>query len=118
MKSSLLLLPLLLLSLTACNSGGGGGGSTKSEEEDNNPVSIDLDDALDGQYLAVFEALNPQITSKITGAFTFARYKEDDELVGDVRITNAGPKLIHAQNVRVGRRCPVATDDINGDGII
>lgn len=119
MKSLLLLLPILLFSLSACNGGGGGGGSTKkAQEEDNNPVTIDLDDSLEGQYLAVFETLNPQITSKITGAFTFARYKDEDELVGDVRITNAGPKLIHAQNVRVGRRCPDAKDDTNGDGII
>lgn len=119
MKSSIIIFPILMLSLAACNgSRGGGGESPKTQVEDTNPVTIDLEDSLDGQYLAVFSTLNPQITSRITGAFTFARYKEDDELVGDVRITNAGPKLIHAQNVRVGRRCPDARDDTNGDGII
>lgn len=117
MKSLLLLLSLTLL-LTSCGGSGGGGGSKKTAEEDTSPVNIDIDGNLDGQYLAVFEPLNHQITGKITGAFTFARDKVEDELVGDVRITNAGPKLIHAQYVRAGKRCPDAKDDTNGDGII
>lgn len=81
-------------------------------------IGIDIDASIDGQYLAVFETLNPQLTSRITGAFTFSREKEIDELVGDVRITNAGIKVIHAQNVRQGRRCPTMDDDTNHDGII
>ena len=81
-------------------------------------IGIDIDDAIEGQYLAVFETLNPQLTSRITGAFTFSREKEFDELVGDVRITNAGTEVIHAQNVRQGRRCPTINDDQNHDGII
>lgn len=81
-------------------------------------IGIDIDDAIEGQYLAVFETLNPQITSRITGAFTFSREKDLDEMVGDVRITNAGIKVIHAQNVRLGRRCPTMDDDQNNDGII
>ena len=81
-------------------------------------ISVDIDDVVEGQYLAVFDTLNPQITSRITGAFTFSREKELDEMVGDVRITNAGIKVIHAQNVRQGRRCPTMNDDMNQDGII
>lgn len=81
-------------------------------------IRIDIDDGIEGQYLAVFETLNPQITSRISGAFTFSREKELDEMVGDVRITNAGVKVIHAQNVRQGRRCPTMDDDQNHDGII
>lgn len=111
-----------LLLATACGGGGGGGSAKKvpNRQEQQTPVVIDLDiDAsIDGQYLAIFETVNPQITSKITGAFTFSREKDVDEVVGDVRITNAGPALLHAQNIRIGTRCPVATDDTNGDGII
>lgn len=118
--STLVLSSLLLLA--ACGGGGGGGGSKKTPNQQQNqtPVVIDLDiDAsIDGQYLAVFETVNPQITSKITGAFTFSREKDIDEVVGDVRITNAGPGLLHSQNVRLGTRCPTANDDTNADGII
>ena len=123
MKYTSTLFILTLLLATACGGGGGPGGGAKktpNRQEQQTPVVIDLDiDAgIDGQYLAVFDTINPQITSKITGAFTFSREKETDEVVGDVRITNAGPALLHAQNVRLGTRCPVATDDTNADGII
>lgn len=119
MKKSLLLLPLLV-SLSACNSGGGGSSSKRGphETDENNPVVIDIDAEIDGAYLAVFTTLNPQITSKITGAATFARDKETDEVIGDVRINSAGPKLIHAQYIRTGKRCPIMDDDINADGVI
>lgn len=120
-------LPLLLSSLllaTACGGGGGGGGGATQQipnrQENQTPIviDIDIDAAIDGQYLAIFETINPQITSKITGAFTFSREKDVDEVVGDVRITNAGPAILHAQNVRLGTRCPTANDDTNADGII
>lgn len=118
-QASTLILSTLLLA-TACGGSGGGGGSKSNKQQQETPIVVDLDiDAsIDGQYLAVFETLNPQITSKITGGFTFSREKETDEVVGDVRITNAGPSLIHAQNVRLGTRCPTAADDTNADGII
>jgi hypothetical protein len=108
---------IVLFLITAC---GKGVGSQNKQGEPLKPrvYNWDLDQVVDGQYLAVFETLNPQITSKITGAFTFARDSAIDELVGDVRLTNAGPQLIHAQNVRVGRRCPTLDDDTNHDGII
>ena len=118
--TSALIISSLLLA-TACGGGGGGGvKKTPTRQEQQTPVVIDLDidAAIDGQYLAIFETVNPQITSKITGAFTFSREKDIDEVVGDVRITNAGPALLHAQTVRLGTRCPIATDDTNGDGII
>ena len=35
-------------------------------------MKLDIDSLIEGQYLAVFETLNPQITSKISGAFTFS----------------------------------------------
>ena len=107
------MLPLIIL-FVSCN-------ATKS----NRPVKshltqiqVSIDAAIEGQYLAVFETLNPQITSKVTGAFTFSVEKLTDEVVGDVRIANAGPDLIHAQSVRVGNRCPTKDDDLNADGII
>jgi hypothetical protein len=115
MMTQFVMMAMVLL-LTSCQ--------PKSEDHKANKrqtvtqIGIDIDDAIEGQYLAVFETLNPQLTSRITGAFTFSREKELDELVGDVRITNAGIKVIHAQNVRQGRRCPTMDDDQNYDGII
>lgn len=82
------------------------------------PIKVSFDAMIEGQYLAVFDTINPQITGKITGAFTFSVEQLVDEVVGDVRLINAGPELIHAQNVRLGNRCPTIDDDLNADGII
>jgi hypothetical protein len=81
-------------------------------------VSVPLDSEIDGQYLATFETLNPELSNKISGAFTFSVEKEFDELVIDVRLTNSGKNIIHAQSIRTGSRCPSLIDDKNGDGII
>ncbi|HXH32691.1 MAG TPA: hypothetical protein VNJ01_17970 [Bacteriovoracaceae bacterium] len=79
---------------------------------------VNIDAAVEGQYLAVFETTNSKLTKKITGAFTFSREKETDEIVGDVRITNAGVDVQHSQSVRAGNRCPGPQDDTNKDGVI
>lgn len=117
MKLNITISLLILFVISGCGAKGPASSAVKLEEAVTVP-EIDIDDSIDGQYLAVFQTLNPQITSKITGAFTFSREKEIDELVGDVRITNAGPDLIHAQSVRVGRQCPTMDNDLNQDGII
>lgn len=116
MKYHLVFLPVVIL-LSACNGGSGGGGAGKNRNTVT-PIKIDIDAHIDGQYQAIFETLNHQITSKVTGAFTFSREIEIDELVADVRIANGGPKLIHSQNIRLGHRCPTMDDDLNHDGII
>lgn len=125
--STLFLCSLFLLS--AC--GGGGGKSSPSAspfapapeaplqpEVAVPPVDLDIDAEVQGSYLAVFKPVNSRTTGKITGAFTFARIKESDELVVDVRLTNAGADLIHSQHVRQGTRCPTLADDTNNDGYI
>lgn len=104
--------------LTGCGAKETSGPSSKTSNESNERLEIDIDANVDGQYLAIFETLNQDITGKITGAFTFSREKETDELIGDVRLNNAGPKVIHAQNVRLGSHCPTMADDLNSDGII
>ena len=118
---------ILFLILTACGQAPQGSRKQEAqvyikpnEQEHLGPQELvrDLDQAVQGQYLAVFETLNPELTSKITGAFTFSRETVIDEIVGDVRITNAGANLNHAQNVRYGRRCPTLDDDLNQDGIL
>lgn len=117
-----------LLTITAC------GGKSKSSsangpQDETQPqtpdvpeieedISEQLDALIEGQHLAVFETLNLAVSKKLTGAFTFSREKGTDEMVGDVRLTNAGPGLLHAQYVRVGSRCPSIQDDTNQDGII
>lgn len=125
-KSSPFILSALFL-LIACNAekSGGKGKPAPQEREERKPVvidevdvDIDIDANIEGQYLAIFEEVNPQITSKITGAFTFSREKETDELIADVRLTNTGREIIHAQYVRLGYRCPDINDDLNGDSVI
>lgn len=126
MKSSFLLIIILLTLISACGGGKSSSGAPTAQQQttpvviptEANPDSIDIDATIDGQYLAVFETVNPIVTGKITGAFTFSRDTEIDELVGDVRITNAGPGVLHAQNLRVGGRCPTLQDDTNADGYI
>ena len=81
-------------------------------------IAVPLDSEIEGQYLAVFEILNPELSNKISGAFTFSLEKEFDELVMDVRLTNSGKNIIHAQSIRTGSHCPSLKDDINLDGII
>jgi hypothetical protein len=113
---------IILLLLMSCGRGAGGSGKSSNQSpattESDLEIGLDIDAEIDGQYLAVFETLNPIITYKLTGAFTFSRDKLEDELVGDVRLTNAGAGVIHAQNVRTGTRCPTLDDDLNQDGII
>ena len=79
---------------------------------------VDIDASVDGQYLGVFKMINPNLTTKITGAFTFSREKSEDELVADIRLNNGGPQVIHSQSIRLGGRCPDLGDDLNLDGII
>jgi len=83
-----------------------------------NAINIDIDKHIDGQYLAIFETVNQEVTGKITGAFTFSRDTFEDELIADVRLTNSGSELIHSQNIRLGTRCPTREDDLNLDGVI
>lgn len=115
------LMSLILLSACGGSKSGGASGASKPNSETTPVVvddGIDIDASIDGQYLAVFEGTNATVTGRITGAFTFSRDKELDEVVGDVRITNAGASLLHAQHVRLGTRCPTPSDDTNGDGLI
>jgi hypothetical protein len=81
-------------------------------------IAVPLDSEIEGQYLAVFENINPELSTKISGAFTFSVEKEFDELVMDVRLTNSGKSIIHAQSIRTGNRCPSVSDDLNRDSII
>lgn len=110
----------LLLILTSC-----GGQGKESRHALNGkfkdqlspiPLSIDVDATISGQYLAVLKGVNENITGKLRGAFTFSR--EDDLLVNDMRFAGGAPKLIYAQHLRTGTRCPDLRDDSNGDGII
>ena len=113
---------LLLFFVILFNFGCGKATHSKNEHVKLSPivtnVEVDIDASVDGQYLGVFKMINPNLTSKITGAFTFSREKSEDELVADVRLTNAGPQVIHSQSIRLGGRCPDLDDDLNFDGII
>ena len=112
-----ILLIIMVMSFLSCGKNSQKQGTNKLHRN-NIQEHLDLNGGVDGQYLAVFETVNPDISGKITGAFTFSRDKEFDEVVADVRLTNGGAKVIHTQNVRSGSRCPDAKDDLNQDGII
>ena len=123
MKKTPLVLISALAVLSACGGSKSGSSKLKATVPETAPVvvvapDLDIDAGLEGQYLAVFNTINLKVTGKLTGAFTFSREKEVDELVGDVRLTNAGPNLLHSQYVRLGSRCPIPEDDTNKDGHI
>lgn len=110
---------LLAAFLVAC----GKSDSSKSPElpqnqEENQPtVSIVLDGSnIQGTYIAKFGTLNPQVNGTIPGSATLKR--EEEKLFVYVRIFAGGPNVWHQQNMYVGNRCPIPSDDTNGDGFI
>lgn len=88
---------------------------TNLTQEEERPQPGELEE-IDGTYLAVLVPLNVLVAGQVKGAFTLSR--EQDELVGDVRLTGGGPSLLHAQNVHIGSTCPIQKDDTNNDGFI
>jgi hypothetical protein len=88
----------------------------QQQKEELHTRELDLDADIDGQYLAKLIPLNESLAGKISGAFTFSR--EDDEIVGDVRLVGGAPHHIYSQYVRIGNRCPGLEDDLNNDGFI
>jgi hypothetical protein len=71
---------------------------------------------ISGQYLAVFKAVNPLLNEKVKGAMTFS--KEGNEIIADVRLAKAFPKMVFAQALREGTECPEMSSDRNGDGLV
>lgn len=108
---------MLMVSLVAC----GKNNHTlnpKPPEKRPLPVKVDLEAELEGAYLAVLGAVNPSLTPRLNGAFTFYRDTKTDELIADVSLNHSGANVVHAQHVRKGYRCPMPTDDRNQDGVI
>ena len=92
-------------------------GKSKSGSAVQRDAYPDTDEsAIDGQYRATFETLNPHINGTIPGSLTLDR--KDDRLITFVRLFAGGPRAWHQQGVYMGRRCPTMGDDKNGDGII
>ncbi len=79
MKKQIITLTLPLFLLASCGQSSSGAGIHRPDTGIN-PVQIDIDEKIDGQYLAVFETVNLSLTGKITGAFTFSRDKFEDEM--------------------------------------
>lgn len=67
-------------------------------------------------YLAQFKTLNQQINGKIAGSVSL--WIKEDKLVAYTRFFAGHPGVVHRQNVYLGKRCPEARDDINGDGYL
>lgn len=112
MKTLFLILSMSMIS--AC---------TEYKSKNLNPVphkedGLPLVDTLQGQYLAPLSPMNEQVAGNVSGGFTFSH--EGDELVADLRFAG-GPgtaKIIHAQSIHAGNRCPTMEDDLNLDGFI
>lgn len=109
---------LSLFTFTSCGGGGGLGTDMPAKPRMVPRENTSRDSLVSGQYLAVFKPLNEATAGRISGAFTFSRDIENDEMVGDVRLAGGAPEIIHSQSVREGRRCPDIQDDLNQDGFI
>jgi hypothetical protein len=87
-------------------------------ERQRDQIEIDLNANVEGEYLAILHPVNEIVTGQITGAFTFSRDIEFNEVITDVRLNNSGYRVIHTQSVKLAQRCPDFRDDANHDGII
>ncbi len=99
-----------LLALASCGGGGGGGSPSSVEQKQQDSIESDLN----GQYKAVFTAMNTSVAGVVSGSANFSR--EDNQLTVNVRFSGLQPNLLHTQYVHVGNECP--TNDENADGFI
>jgi len=69
-----------------------------------------------GQYLGILKNLQPQLNPYLRGAGTISI--DGDELITDVSLSGGEKKLLYAQQIRKGIRCPDKREDTNQDGFI
>jgi hypothetical protein len=71
---------------------------------------------IDGLYMAQFMTLNPGVNGSLPGSATLQR--QNDKFFAYVRLFGGAPNAWHQQVIYEGKRCPMASDDVNGDGYI
>jgi hypothetical protein len=69
-----------------------------------------------GQYLGILKNLQPQFNPYLRGAGTISI--DRDELITDVSLSGGEKKILYAQQIRKGIRCPDKREDTNQDGFI
>jgi hypothetical protein len=67
-------------------------------------------------FRGTFETINSQKAKKISGLYVL--WIEDVQFYVKVMVSNAPSKVRYQQYIHSGERCPVRSDDLNGDGII
>lgn len=69
-----------------------------------------------GLYRADFKTLNPHVNGTLPGSATV--FLKDEKIYFYLRLFAGKPRAWHQQAIRLGSRCPVKSDDKNGDGFI
>lgn len=98
--------------LSACSKSGGGSSSSPAPSKDVDPLETEMY----GTYQAVFAPLNKTVSGHLSGSLTLVRERE--ELIADVRLSNAPSKTMHTQTIHIGATCPTDADDFNMDGYV
>ncbi len=120
MKANNMLVLVTLLGLVSCGGGGGGGSGSSGNGNGSvvvqTPSSQEMSEATPGTYYTVLRPVNFHSNGFIPyGMATFTL--KGDQLQVDVSMDD-DQRVPHRQSLHIGARCPGASDDTNGDGLI
>lgn len=114
MNVNRLLLPLAILTLvSSCGKSNSNAGFPEEEMASVTPLD---GSNINGLYMATLMTLNPAVNGNIPGTVVVHRQGEKFQVF--VKITGGGSGTWHQQNIHIGTRCPLESDDMNGDGLI
>ena len=114
MNVNRLLVPLAILTLaTSCGKSNSNAGMPLETASRVMPMD---GSNISGLYMATLMTLNPSVNGNIPG--TVVVHRQGDKFQAFVKITGAGSGTWHQQNIHIGSRCPLESDDMNGDGLI
>ena len=113
MKKSIapLMLTLSLALITSCGKDGGSGSSSSP-----NINSTVEEQTAEGTYRAILRPMNNSLSGFLPTGFAEIRIEGDDAKIKTLLDDDA--KVTHMQSIQMGTRCPNASDDTNGDGVI
>jgi hypothetical protein len=106
--------PLMLtLSLSLIASCGKDGGSKSSSPNINSTVE---EQTAEGTYRSVLRPMNNSLSGFLPNGFAEIRIEGDNAKIKTLLDDDA--RVTHMQSIHMGTRCPNASDDTNGDGVI
>ena len=106
--------PLMLtLSLSLIFSCGKDGGSSSSSPNINSTVQ---EQTAEGTYRAILRPMNNSISGFLPTGLAEIKIEGDDAKIKTLLDDDA--RVTHLQSIQMGTRCPNASDDTNGDGVI